>query len=90
MAALGYLRWFGELRSKDTALVGGKNASLGELYSTLSAEGVRVPNGFAVTAQAYRDALTQARAWDRLHLLLDKLDKTDVADLAARAAQARR
>jgi pyruvate, water dikinase len=48
-----------------------------------------VPNGFAVTGQAYRDALTQARAWDQLHPLLDKIDKTDVADLAARAAQAR-
>jgi pyruvate, water dikinase len=89
MAALDYIRWFGELRSEDTALVGGKNASLGELYSTLSGEGVRVPNGFAVTGQAYRDALTQARAWDQLHPLLDRVDKTDVADLAARAAQAR-
>ena len=38
-------------------LVGGKNASLGELYSTLSSEGVRLPNGFALTAAAYRDAI---------------------------------
>jgi pyruvate, water dikinase len=89
MLSSGYLRWFGDVRGQDTAVVGGKNASLGELYSTLSAEGVRVPNGFAVTSQAYRDALMEARAWDQLHPLLDRLDKTDVADLAARAAQAR-
>jgi len=84
-----YIRWFGELRSQDTPLVGGKNSSLGELYSALSAEGVRVPNGFAVTAQAYRDALTEAGAWQELHELLDRVDKTRIADLALRAARAR-
>jgi pyruvate,water dikinase len=89
MPASDYLRWFGELRSKDTPLVGGKNSSLGELYSALSAEGVRVPNGFAVVAQAYREALTEAQAWDKLHPLLDTLDKTNIADLAERAAHAR-
>ena len=52
-----YVRWFKDLRLKDVPLVGGKNASLGELYATLAAEGVRVPNGFALTAQAYREAL---------------------------------
>jgi pyruvate,water dikinase len=89
MPAPGYLRWFGELRSKDTALVGGKNASLGELYTSLSTEGVRVPNGFAVVARAYRDALSDHRAWDELHSILDGLDKTDIADLAERASRAR-
>jgi pyruvate,water dikinase len=57
-----YVRWFDELRSEDVALVGEKNASLGELYSALTAGGVRVPNGFALTAQAYRDALDKAGA----------------------------
>jgi len=89
MPVSDYLRWFGELRSTDTPLVGGKNASLGEMYSSLSAEGVRVPNGFAVVAEAYRDALTEAGAWEKLHPLLDKLDKGNIADLAERAAQAR-
>jgi pyruvate, water dikinase len=84
-----YIRGFGELRSHDTPLVGGKNSSLGELYSALSAEGVRVPNGFAVIAQAYRDALTAAGAWQELHELLDAVDKTNIADLAQRAARAR-
>jgi pyruvate, water dikinase len=84
-----YIRWFSETRLSDVALVGGKNASLGELYSSLSKEGVRVPNGFALTAEAYRDALTAAKAWDPLHQLLDKLDKQQIALLAKRAGEAR-
>ena len=51
MSAPKYVRWFHEMRLEDV-LVGGKNASLGELYYTLASEGVRVPNGFALTAQA--------------------------------------
>jgi pyruvate, water dikinase len=70
-------------------LVGGKNASLGELYSELGAAGIRVPNGFALTAAAYRDALAAADAWPALHALLDGLDITDVATLADRAKKAR-
>jgi pyruvate,water dikinase len=84
------VRWFRDIRLGDVALVGGKNASLGELYSVLSEQGVRVPNGFALTAQAYRDALNAAGAWDALHSLLDRLDKSRVDLLAERAAQARR
>ncbi|MDA8248450.1 MAG: phosphoenolpyruvate synthase [Rhodospirillales bacterium] len=84
------IRWFGALGLEDVPLVGGKNASLGEMYRALSKAGVRVPNGFALTAQAYRDALTAADAWPRLHALLDGLDVTDVGLLATRAAAARR
>ena len=73
------IRWFNDIRLNDIASVGGKNASLGELYSVLSAQGIRVPNGFALTAQTYRDALTAAGAWDKLHHLLDRLDKARVA-----------
>jgi phosphoenolpyruvate synthase/pyruvate phosphate dikinase len=58
-----YVRWFNDLRLSDVPLVGGKNASLGELYSGLTAAGVRVPNGFALTAEAYREVLTDANAW---------------------------
>jgi pyruvate,water dikinase len=83
------LRRFGDLRIQDVPLVGGKNASLGELYSVLSTQGVRVPNGFALTAQSYRDALTSAGAWQDLHRILDPIDKTRIKDLAKRAAQAR-
>jgi len=84
-----HVRWFKDLRNSDVPAVGGKNASLGEMYSMLSSAGIKVPNGFALTAQAYRDALDQAGAWDRLHPLLDGLDKRKVALLAKRAKEAR-
>jgi pyruvate, water dikinase len=83
-----FVRWFKDIRLGDVPLVGGKTASLGELYS-LSAHGIRVPDGFALTAQAYRDALSQAQAWDRLHALLDGLDKTHVKQLQSAGAAAR-
>lgn len=84
-----YIRSFLELGLNDVGLVGGKTASLGELYSTLASEGVAVPNGFAVTADAYRDALSQHGVAEQLHLLLDGLDKSKIKRLAATAAKAR-
>ena len=51
------IRWFEDLGNGDVAIVGGKNASLGEMIGTLAAEGVRVPGGFATTAEAYRTFL---------------------------------
>jgi pyruvate,water dikinase len=84
-----YIRWFSEIAAGDVGLVGGKNSSLGEMYRELGAQGVRVPNGFAVTAQAYRHMLDQDDAWPRLHKVLDGLDCRDVGDLARRAALAR-
>ncbi len=84
-----YVRWFRNLGIDDVGLVGGKNASLGEMYRELTPKGVRVPNGFAITARAYRDMLDEAGAWPRLHELLDDLDKSDVAELARRGEAAR-
>jgi pyruvate,water dikinase len=84
-----YIRWFSEIGNGDVGLVGGKNASLGEMFSQLGEAGVRVPNGFAITAEAYRHVLDQADAWPRLHRALDGLDATDVNDLARRANAAR-
>ena len=89
MVAQSNILWFRDIHLSDVAVVGGKNASLGELYSVLSGQGIRVPNGFALTAHAYREALTSAGAWDKLHQLLDGLDKARVDDLAKCAAQAR-
>ncbi len=60
MAGARYVRWFEELGIGDVPLVGGKNASLGEMYRELTGQGVRVPNGFAVTAEAFRDVITAA------------------------------
>ena len=83
------IRWFEELGIDDIPLVGGKNASLGEMYRELTPQGVRIPNGFAITAQAYRTMLDHAGAWDALHDALDALDPNDVDDLARRGARAR-
>ncbi|MGD9883936.1 MAG: phosphoenolpyruvate synthase [Reyranella sp.] len=83
------VRWFSEIRAGDLAAVGGKNASLGEMYSVLSGKGVRVPNGFALTADVYRSALTAAGAWPRLAAVLQGAGSDDVARLAVVAAEAR-
>jgi pyruvate, water dikinase len=84
-----YIRWFNELTIDDIPLVGGKNASLGEMYRELMPQGINIPNGFAVTAEGYRYMLDQANAWDELHKALDDLNPGDVADLARRARKAR-
>ncbi|WP_418318377.1 phosphoenolpyruvate synthase [Piscinibacter sakaiensis] len=83
------IRWFRELSLADLPLVGGKNASLGEMFQQLVPLGVRIPDGFAVTAEAYREALDTADCWPELHRLLDGLDKRDVASLARAGARAR-
>ncbi|MGE0311682.1 MAG: phosphoenolpyruvate synthase [Lautropia sp.] len=84
-----YIRWFSTLGVDDVAIVGGKNASLGEMVRELGARGLRVPNGFAITAQAYRHVLDRSGAWPKLRAALDGLDPSDVDDLARRAAMAR-
>jgi pyruvate,water dikinase len=84
-----YARFFEELGIDDVPLVGGKNASLGEMYRELSGDGVKVPNGFATTSQAYRDMLEHAGAWPGLHAALDDLDPDDVAGLARSGKRAR-
>jgi pyruvate, water dikinase len=84
-----FIRWFNELSINDIALVGGKNASLGEMYRELIPQGINIPNGFAVTAEGYHYMLDQANAWEELHQALDDLEADDVADLAKRARRAR-
>ena len=84
-----FIRLFGEITAADVPLVGGKTASLGEMYRTLRPRGVLVPNGFAVTAEAYRHVLTEAHAWDELHSTLDGVKVDDMEDLARRGKRAR-
>ena len=84
-----FIRWFSEIGVTDVPLVGGKNASLGEMYRELEGQGIRVPNGFAITAEAYRYTLSKGEAWDRLRATLDGLDPSNVDDLARRARLAR-
>jgi pyruvate, water dikinase len=89
MSEFKYIRFFDELGIDDVPLVGGKNASLGEMYRKLLPVGVRIPNGFAITAEAYHYMLDSANAWPALHDALDALDPEDVDDLARRGKRAR-
>ena len=74
---------FEKLRMNDVEQVGGKNSSLGEMISQLADSGVRVPGGFATTAQAYRDFLAQSGLDTKINAALDALDVEDVNALAA-------
>src|SRR5687768_3212021 len=78
-----YVIGFDSLRMADVGRVGGKNASLGEMISQLSQADVRVPGGFATTAEAYRDFLAQEGLAQRIETTLAALDVRDVAALAA-------
>ncbi|MGI0116386.1 phosphoenolpyruvate synthase [Zooshikella sp. RANM57] len=77
-----YVIPFTQLGVNDIPLVGGKNASLGEMISALSNAGVKVPDGFATTADAYRDFLSQQGLDQRINAVLDQLDVDDVQALA--------
>ncbi len=89
MNQLTYVRFFEEVGIDDVPMVGGKNASLGEMYQELGAQGVKIPNGFATTAEGYRFMLKESGAWEKLHDALDDLDPDDVSDLARRGKRAR-
>ena len=84
-----FIRFFRDIGIDDVGLVGGKNAALGEMYRELTGKGVKVPNGFAITAQAYRSMLDAAHAWEALRAALDGLQPDDTADLRRRGALAR-
>jgi len=84
--AQAYVLPLESLRMADVPTVGGKNASLGELISQLSAAGVRVPGGFATTAQAYVDFLRESGLKARIDEALDRLDVDDVTALAKTGA----
>ncbi len=80
---------FASLRMKDVADVGGKNASLGEMMSQLAGAGVRVPGGFATTAQAFREFLAQGRLDQRVAARLRGLDVSDVPALVRAGEEVR-
>ncbi len=84
-----YILWFKEIRIEDVPLVGGKNASLGEMYRELVSYGVKIPNGFAITAQAYRHVVSTAGILDGLKETMSGLDKKNITDLAGRGKKAR-
>jgi pyruvate, water dikinase len=84
-----FIRWFGELGLADVPLVGGKNASLGEMYRELTPQGIRVSNGFAVTADGYRYFLCIGELRDHIHEILADLDTNDLSNLAERGRRVR-
>lgn len=77
-----YIKRFKEISAADIAQVGGKNSSLGEMFSKLSARGIRVPDGFAITAFAFEEFLTQNSLHSPIHELLLKLDRKSYSNLA--------
>src|SRR3989344_5722677 len=79
-----FIAKFEDVGIKDVALVGGKNASLGEMIRTLAKKGVRVPSGFIVTAEAYRHFLHESGLEKLIRSSLRGLDTKNLADLAAR------
>jgi pyruvate,water dikinase len=84
-----YIRWFSEIGMNDVASVGGKNASLGELFRELTPEGIRVPAGFAITAEAYRYFLREADLDAKIAELLAGIDTRDIEDLRRRGESIR-
>ncbi len=77
-----YILWFNAIGMDDVPRVGGKNASLGEMIANLSAKGITVPDGFATTADAYRDFLATDGLDKRIHNRLETLDVGDVTALS--------
>ncbi|QCT94754.1 phosphoenolpyruvate synthase [Caminibacter mediatlanticus TB-2] len=84
-----YIKWFKEIGIKDVNAVGGKNASLGEMYNNLTPLGVNVPNGFAVTATAYKHYLDYNNLWDKLSDLFKDFNPDDIEELKAVGKAAR-
>ena len=74
--------WLKDLRMTDLEQVGGKNASLGEMIGGLAAAGIRVPGGFATTAEAFREFLSANGLEQRINERLRRLDPKDVKALA--------
>ncbi|MGE3781029.1 MAG: PEP/pyruvate-binding domain-containing protein, partial [Pirellulaceae bacterium] len=88
-AAQPFVRWFDEITWQDVALVGGKNASLGELCRELGPRGVNLAEGFAITAEAYRLFLHENRLDRQIRCYLAGLDARDIATLQDRGRRIR-
>ena len=81
--------WFNEINMKDVGLVGGKNASLGEMYRSLASRGINVPNGFAITAYAFRQFLKFNYLEKKIKDLIQSVDAQDVRSLEETGTQIR-
>jgi len=84
-----FILWFDEIGIKDVPLVGGKNASLGEMYQKLVKKGVNVPGGFAITAEAYKHLLQTSGVDKKIRDILTGLDTHNIKDLMQRGEKVR-
>jgi pyruvate, water dikinase len=89
MSQRDFIRWFEEIGIEDVPLVGGKNASLGEMYRELTPRGVKIPNGFAVTAEAYRYFLQENHLDREIRRVLSDLNSRDIENLRHRGSEVR-
>ncbi|MCA9213024.1 MAG: phosphoenolpyruvate synthase [Planctomycetales bacterium] len=83
------VRWFDQIDMSNVAEVGGKNASLGEMYRELGVHGIRIPNGFATTSHAYREFMIHNQLDERISDTLGDLDTNDINNLRHRGAEIR-
>ena len=79
-----FIKWFADITIADIPLVGGKNASLGEMVRELAGKGVKVPDGFAITAEAFRHFIREAKLDGFIRSTLADLDTQDMANLSQR------
>lgn len=80
---------FSETNIKDIPLVGGKNASLGEMHQNLTSQGINIPDGFAITASAYRHFLSYSKVDEKIKEILKDLNTKDIPNLEERGQKAR-
>ena len=83
------IKWFKDTNIKDIPVVGGKNASLGEMYSKLTKKGIKIPNGFAITSDAYWAFLKYNKIDKRIKKILKDLNVHDVRKLSVAGKKVR-
>jgi len=86
---MSYIKWFNDIHIEDIPLVGGKNASLGEMYSALQPKGVRIPNGFAVTTKAFDEFLASDDLAKNIAALLGEIKPEDTVSLQTQGKKIR-
>ena len=84
-----YIKFFSEISNSDVSVVGGKNASLGEMYQKLTPQGVRIPNGFATTADAFSYFLQSNQLEEKIKKILEKLEIKNIKSLQKTGEQIR-
>jgi len=89
MAKKDFILWFKEISITDVPLVGGKNASLGEMFQKVTSKGINVPDGFAITAAAYQYFIQKAGLLEKIKECLKGLDTHNMEDLKRRGAEVR-